>query len=143
MSAHLYDLLTSEKCWEDEELGYDARTLVSIAFSLWRAAFLADRSGELADTNDHSVYFLGEMLDTNAINFAQDKRAKAFTFNYYLANVRFRLAEFKADNTDFIMDPRLSVKGGLSGVVPTDKWELYQKAFKDAVTHFETRLKGK
>src|ERR1035438_547421 len=94
--ARLYELMTAE-CWKTPKLGYEAKTLVSIGFSLWRAAFLADKSGQLRETNEHATYFLGEMLETNAIAFTQDKKARGFTFNYYLANVRFRLAEFKAD----------------------------------------------
>jgi hypothetical protein len=77
--ARLYGLLTP-KCWQNDTLGYEAKTLVSIGFALWRAAFLADKSGELKETNDHATYFLGEMLESNAINFTQDKKAKGFTF---------------------------------------------------------------
>ena len=138
-SARLYELMTP-KCWKNAKLGYEAKTRVSIGFSLWRAAFLADKSGDLKETNEHAIYFLGEMLDTNAINVPQDKRARGFTFNYYLANVRFRLAEFKADNPDFEVDQRLLKRGKLKKMKPTDRWRAFQQAFKDAVNHFEARL---
>ena len=120
--------------------GYQAKTLVSIGFSLWRAAFLADKSGELEETNEHATYFLGEMLETNAITFTQDKKARGFTFNYYLANVRFRLAEFKGDNSDFEVDQHLLKRGKLKKMKPTERWRAYQKAFEKAVNHFEARL---
>lgn len=139
VSAHLYELLTP-KCWGNSKLGYEAKTLVSIGFSLWRAAFLANKSGYLTETNEHTRYFLGEMLETNAIAFTQDKKAKGFTFNYYLANVRFRLAEFKHDNPSFEVDALLLEKGKLKKMKPTDRWRAYQKAFRDAVDHFENRL---
>lgn len=139
VSAHLYTLLTP-KCWQYRKLGYEAKTLVSIGFSLWRAAFLADKTGDLNETNEHSVYFLGEMLETNAINFAQDKKARGFTFNYYLANVRFRLKEFKDDNPSFNIDARLTKKGGLMKLKPAERWRAYQEAFNDAVAYFEKRL---
>lgn len=139
--VRLYGLLTPE-CWETDNLGYEAKTLASIGFSLWRAAFLADKTGELKETNAHTVYFLGEMLETNAINFQQDKKARGFTFNYYLANVRFRLMEFKEDNEDFQVDPRLLKRGKLAKVSPPDRWRAYQHAFDDAVTHFENRLRA-
>lgn len=140
VSAHLYQLLTPA-CWENSKLGYEAKTLVSIGFSLWRAAFLADKTGQLTETNIHATYFLGEMLETNAIAFTQDKKARGFTFNYYLANVRFRLAEFKADNPRFGVDPKLLKKGKLASMKPSARWRAYQQAFSDAVDHFEKRLK--
>ena len=129
------------KCWKKRKLGYEAKTLVGIGFSLWRAAFLADKSGDLKETNDHAMYFLGEMLETNAIAFTQDKKARGFTFNYYLANVRFRLAEYKNDNPDFEVDQRLLKKGKLKSMRPTDRWRAFQQAFEDAVSHFENRLR--
>lgn|ERR1043166_7656734 len=137
--AHLYELLTPKKCWENKKLGYQAKTLISIGFALWRAAFLADKSGRLKETNEHATYFLGEMLETNAISFQQDKKARGFTFNYYLADVRFRLAEFKKDN-DFQVDERLLKRGMLNKMKPTERWRAFQQAFKDAVNHFEARL---
>jgi len=139
--ARLYALMTP-KCWKNGKLGYEAKTLVSIGFSLWRAAFLADKSGELKETNDHATWFLGEMLETNAIQFTQDKKAKGFTFNYYLANVRFRLVEFKQDNPDFKVYPPLLEKGKLKKLHPTERWRAYQEAFEDAVNHFEVRLRN-
>jgi hypothetical protein len=140
-SARLYELMTP-KCWKNAKLGYEAKTLVSIGFSLWRAAFLADKSGDLKETNEHATYFLGEMLETNAIAFTQDKKARGFTFNYYLANVRFRLAEFKKDNPDFEIDQRLLKRGKLRSMHPMKRWRAFQQAFEDAVNHFEDRLKN-
>ncbi len=141
VSALLYELMTP-KFWKKGKLGYEAKTLIGIGFSLWRAAFLADKSGELKETNAHAMYFLGEMLETNAIAFTQDKKARGFTFNYYLANVRFRLAEYKDDNPDFEVDQRLLKKGKLKSMRPTDRWRAFQQAFEDAVSHFEDRLKN-
>lgn len=135
----LYKLMTP-KCWKSAKLGYEAKTLVSIGFSLWRAAFLADKSGDLKETNEHATYFLGEMLETNAITFTQDKKARGFTFNYYLANVRFRLAEFKKDNPDFEIDQRLLERGKLKSMHPTKRWRAFQQVFEDALNHFEDRL---
>src|SRR5439155_22339312 len=126
----LYDLITPKKCWKNRKLGYQAKTLVRIGFALWRAAFLEDKSGELKETNEHATYFLGEMLETNAINFQQDKKAKGFTFNYYLADVRFRLAEFKKDNPDFQVDEFLLKRGKLNTFKPTERWRSFQQAFK-------------
>ena len=118
-------------------------TLVGIGFSLWRAAFLTNKSGKREDTHKAAIDFLSEILETNAINFTQDKKAMDFTFNYYLANVRFRLAELKGGKKDtlgFVFDERLLVKGMLEGDGLKDRWRLYQKAFEDAVNHFKALL---
>jgi hypothetical protein len=140
--AKLYELIQSNsRCWSSD-LGYDVKTLISIGFSLWRAAFLADKTGHLTETNDHSMVFFGEMLETNAIAFVQDKKARGFTFNYYLANVRFRLAEYKTDHESFHVDQRLLSRGKLAREKPRKRWELYQAAFSDAVEHFEKRSKS-
>ena len=140
-SVKLYKLISSAQCWSRSDLGYDAKTLISIGFSLWRAAFLADKSGFRKDTNRDATWFLGEMLETNAIAFVQDKKAKNFTFNYYLANVRFRLAEYKADHRTFNVDERLLEKGK-APKDPRTRWRAYQAAFGNAVDHFERRLKA-
>jgi len=34
VSAHLYELTAKPECWEDTNLGYDAKTLIGIGFSL-------------------------------------------------------------------------------------------------------------
>jgi hypothetical protein len=65
--------------------------LVSIGFSLWRAAFLVEgkRSGRLV--NQHATEFLDVLLWDNAINFPQDRRTHAFTGGYYVNNACVRL----------------------------------------------------
>lgn len=141
VAARLYDLLTP-RFPNEATRGYEAKTLVSIGFSLWRAAFLADKSGELKETNEHATYFLGEMLETNAIAFAQDKKARGFTFNYYLANVRFRLAEYKDEHPDFEVDPKLLRRGKLNRMKPTVRWRAYQEAFENVFNHFKGRLES-
>jgi hypothetical protein len=143
VSADLYELLlTTPKCWKNRKLEYEAKTLISIGFSLWRAAFLANRPEKQARTNKHATWLLGEMLETNAISFPQDRKSKAFTFNFYIANVRFRLKEFKEDNRDFKVDERLLEKWKLPKTMShEDRWLLYQEAFADAVKYFEDRLR--
>ena len=75
-------------------LRYDAQTLIAITFSLWRAAFLAGRSASGAETAAHAKEFLYEMIANNAINYPQDKAARNWTFNYYVANARNRLKDY-------------------------------------------------
>lgn len=75
----------------------DARVfslLAGIAFSLWRAAFLADaptRTGTQALA--HAYDLLGEVLKSNTIAFSTDQRLQGWTGGYYLNNAKLRLVE--------------------------------------------------
>jgi hypothetical protein len=63
-----------------------AQDLVSVCFSLWRAAFLADRVGTRSAIIDDARTFLGKMLVDNAITYQQDRSSREWTFNYYMRN---------------------------------------------------------
>jgi hypothetical protein len=114
----------------------EAQLLVSVAFSLWRSAFLSDKTGRLSDAVKDAEWFLGEMLLTNAIAFVQDKKAKDWTFNYYIGSARGYLEIYARDNSsDFAL-------GNLSAKAPKERWEIAYNAFKRAVEHFSLRLKA-
>jgi hypothetical protein len=72
-------------------LSDDVQDLAAIAFSLWRAVFLADRKGKIEAKLADAEYFLGKMLTDNAIAFTQDRTAREWTFNYYIDNAWYRL----------------------------------------------------
>lgn len=67
-------------------------SLVGVAFSLWRAAFLADmptRTWEqaLEDTQE----LLAAVLTTNTIAFTTEYKLQGWTGGFYLTNARLRL----------------------------------------------------
>jgi len=68
ISAKLYRLL---KIYNDyiDDFGYEVEILVGIAFSLWRSAFLSDKTGYRTDTTDKAISFLAELVQNNAIVF--------------------------------------------------------------------------
>lgn len=141
-SAKLYKLLKDHPNQTKKFRGsmrYDAQTLVAIAFSLWRSAFLSGRSNSGTETAHHAEMFLGEMLETNAINFPQDKNSRNWTFNYYTANARNRLLEYAEDNPSFDVDKSKLERG--STLSPKARWVLFQDVFDEAVEHFAGRLK--
>jgi len=72
-----------------------AQELLAIAFSLWRAVFLADRKGKAELKADHAEQFLRKMLVDNAISFAQDRSWKEWAFNYYMGDARLRLGDLE------------------------------------------------
>ena len=120
----------------------DLQTLIAIAFSLWRAVFLSDKTGKSEHTHSDAVGFLVEMLENNAINYSQDKKARNWTFNYYMANARYRLNEYADDYSGIQGIQRLPkfVQRG-SKAKAKFRWMALHDAFKEAVDHFESRLK--
>src|SRR5437016_2431678 len=85
----LFRLLTGYPGWlENEALAEEAHTLIAISFSLWRSAFLADKTMPWKDTNVAAITFLGEVIQNNAIAYLQDRTSKDWTFNYYASNAR-------------------------------------------------------
>lgn len=116
--------------------------VTSAGFSLWRAVFLADKTGRVPEVVDDVTYFLGKVLTDNAINFAQDRGAREWTFNYYLSNANAALKEVSADW--ITVESVLSDFGRFkeSGTrKPSRRWNRHQKAFETAIRCLEKELK--
>src|SRR6516164_133481 len=65
--------------------------LIGAAFSLWRAAFLAETF-----RTDESVFrsqelFLAKVISDNSIQFSDDKVNRAWTVGYYLDSAKLRI----------------------------------------------------
>lgn len=67
--------------------------LLAAAFSLWRAAFLADPNRKWEDIYEHAKTFFKFLIEDNAINYPQDRTTRAYSAGYYLNNAKFRLRE--------------------------------------------------
>lgn len=67
--------------------------LLAAAFSLWRAAFLADPDRKWEDIYEHAKTFFKFLIEDNAINYPQDRTTRAYSAGYYLNNAKFRLRE--------------------------------------------------
>ena len=67
--------------------------LLAAAFSLWRAAFLADPTRKWEDIYTHATRFFDLLIKDNAINYPQDQANRAYSAGYYLNNAKFRLHE--------------------------------------------------
>lgn len=74
-----------------DEYHYEAQTLAAIAFSLWRAVFLADRTTKIEAKNKGAKDFLERLLVDNSVGFSNDRFSRDWTFLYYLDNAEFRL----------------------------------------------------
>ena len=65
--------------------------LVGIAYSLWRAVFLADTLREPKDVSKNAKAFLRLLIKDNAIAYSQESNNRQWTVGYYLNNAYFRL----------------------------------------------------
>jgi hypothetical protein len=68
-----------------------SQELAGIAFSLWRAVFLSDLTGEAEEQLVDVTAFLGALISNNSIGYPQDRIAREWTFTYYLSDARFQL----------------------------------------------------
>lgn len=84
---------------KSKELSQAAQNFVGISFSLWRAAFLADKTGKRHAVFEDARAFLGKMLTDNAITYPQDRSAREWTFNYYMSNAKEGLLHLSIEKT--------------------------------------------
>jgi len=132
--------LLKEHSDELDQFAFGTHTLVAISFSLWRSAFLSDKTGFKEDTNEGAINFLSEMLQNNAIAYNQERGVKDWTFNYYAANGKYRLEDLAQAWPKWRMGELTPPRGEQT---PKNRWEYLQKAFEKAVDHFERRLNGR
>src|SRR5438128_1496600 len=114
-----------------------SQRMVSVCFSLWRAAFLSDKTGKRSAVVDDAKTFLGKMLTDNAITYPQDRSTREWTFNYYMVNEESILLKLAVDWKDIqnkISEPR---KFNKARTVSMTRWYRYHAAFVIALDCFE------
>jgi len=102
--------------------------LIGAAFSLWRAAFLAETLRKDEDIRDSQEKFLEKVITDNAITFNDDKLNRHWTVEYYLENAKLRLGRaielsdhYKSTHLHGALLPFLRLRG-TEGVELT-QWE--------------------
>jgi hypothetical protein len=130
-SLQLYQLLEahSEKIKNNSRLLQVSISLIAVSFSLWRAVFLADRTGGAHERFGHAFAFLETLIRDNAITYVQDKSSREWTFNYYINNARYRLVSLSEKYKDILPPISLSRK-----IKDAERWEYLQKYLDSAVT---------
>ena len=123
-----------ESKWKSKKYARAAQDLVAVSFSLWRAAFLADKTSKRAAVFEHGRAFLEHVIEDNAISYPQDKNSREWTFNYYTRNARFSLNEL-ARSWEGVVPPYV---GGTRK--PAERWDYCQSLLDQAVENFETSL---
>lgn len=136
-SLRLLALLRSyEHLWKTQDLSKATQDLIGVAFSLWRAAFLADKTAKRKMVYSHGVAFLEKIIENNSISFANDQSSNEWTFNYYTKNARSSLT-LLANGWNTL--PRY--KGGSRK--PTERWDYCQELFDQMLDGFEAILREK
>lgn len=132
-----------EKC-PIEAKGKDFRahsqTLVSVGFSLWRAAFLADKTGQRDEVFADARAFLAQLLTNNAINYPQDRAAREWTFNYYMTTANDALLKLSTrwNKITLVLSKHERVTKGTTN--SRRRWNRHQNAFEAALDRYERDL---
>jgi hypothetical protein len=126
-----------EDQWKTKKLSRAAQELIAVSFSLWRAAFLAEKTGRRRAVFDHGRKFLQRLVEDNAIAYPQDKDWREWTFNYYTRSARASLQQL----AKFWQDVVPEYKGRTRK--PKDRWDYCQELLDTAVANFEKLLMDK
>lgn len=143
-SLELHRLIDScfDKIKKTKRLSVGAQVLTAVCFSLWRAAFLADKTGVREATIKHAREFLGKMLTDNAITYPQDRASREWTCNYYMEAAKNGLL-ILADRwpeVGEVLKKEKKVKKGTT--VSSRRWDRYQAALDVALEHFTLEIGG-
>lgn len=96
------------------------RRLVGVAFALWRAVFLADRTSKIDMSFKASQDFLKKVLVDNTITFSFDVLHSEWTFRFYADAARQNLRRLKE------VWPKLKIGGYETS---TEEWDSLLKCF--------------
>lgn len=136
-AIRLLRLLTEQKDRiRQRQFDMFSQVLVGAVFSLWRAAFLADKTGIRAESYKAAISFLETMIAHNAIGYSQDRTEKEWTFNYYVNNVRDTLLIWSRKKEYRRIVPMWII----SARSPTQRWDYAQKLLTEAVENFAAEL---
>jgi len=120
-----------EELWKTQTWSRAAQDLLAASFSLWRAAFLADKTAKRVAVFGHGIEFLEKLIEDNAISYVQDRKSNEWTFNYYTRNARSSLETLHQHWPDQA-PPYVGKKR-----TPVERWDYCQNQLDQAVLGFE------
>ena len=122
--------------WKKMKYSLAARTLVGITFSLWRAAFLADKTDEKGKARAHAKEFLKRVIQDNAIGFSQDRTWNEWTFDYYTDYARLSLISLASDwGDEFVPSWKHQTY-----IEPMEEWDYAQKLLNITINRFKAHF---
>jgi hypothetical protein len=119
--------------WKTKKYSRAAQDLIAVSFSLWRAAFLADKTGKRSEVFEHGRIFLERVIEDNSISYPQDKTSREWTFNYYTRNARSSLQELAK-----FWEISPAYEGKKRN--PEERWDYCQSLLDQNVMRFEALL---
>lgn len=123
-----------EKKWQTKKYSPIAQDLLAVAFSLWRAAFLADRDGSRRHVFKNCSVFLRTLIEDNAIGYVQDKNTREWTFNFYTRNARYALEHLNKLREDIVPKYELGTR------TAKERWIYCQNLLDTIVKNFDDEL---
>ncbi len=123
--------LEHEKQWKTRRWARVAQDLLSVSFSLWRAAFLADKTSKRTAVFTDAKNFLEKLIEDNAISYPQDRRCKEWTFNYYTRAARNALDNLRKHWPNQVAEYADKTRS------PKERWQYCQDLLDEAVKGFE------
>jgi hypothetical protein len=140
-TLELYKLISGNerKLNSNAELQKAAQELTGVAFSLWRAVFLSDTSGEYEDQLAVLKKFLTSLIADNTVLYVTDKNARNWSFRYYLDNAVHRLHELSRGRLRLVDDSDLAKPADTE----KDEWRDAQSVLDKAIARFGAALEGK
>ena len=123
-----------ESTWKTKKFSRAAQDLIAVSFSLWRAAFLAEKTGKRSIVFEHGRTFLEKVIEDNAISYPTDKGSLEWTFNYYTRNARSSLQQL----AQFWKGTAPEYDGKKRN--PAERWDYCQSLLDKTVANFETLL---
>jgi tetratricopeptide (TPR) repeat protein len=118
------------------ELFEAAKELTGIAFSLWRAVFLSDTTGEYEDEMADLRKFLISLISDDTVLYVTDKNARNWSFRYYLDNALHRLRKLSEGRLRLVSEENLASESETE----KDEWQAAQRALETALRRFEEAL---
>jgi hypothetical protein len=117
-----------------------SQALVGVGFSLWRAAFLADKTGQGEVVFADARAFLAQLLTNNAINYPQDRASREWTFNYYMTAAKDALIKLSErwNEISIVLSKYEKVEKGTTN--SRRRWNRHQNAFEKALDLYERDL---
>ncbi|MFZ3219633.1 MAG: hypothetical protein WA174_06340 [Rhodoferax sp.] len=132
-----------ETLHKSPEKAKKVQLLAAVCFSLWRAAFLADKTGIREETLEDVRTFLGKMLTDNAITYPQDRASREWTFNYYMNSAKNFLMDL-SEAWPIVADTlskKITVNQGTSE--SSRRWDRHQAALSVALECFRKEFQSK
>jgi hypothetical protein len=121
--------------WPTRRYSQQAQDLLAVSFSLWRAAFLADKTGKRSEVFSDAKIFLETIIADNAISYPLDRKSKEWTFNFYLRNARYALEHLHARRPALVDEYKVKAE-----LTPTERWEYCQDHLDKALEKFDTTM---